>query len=382
MARFRTNPSRDVLTPQMRESMYRILEGEQREKTMQQDMKRRGIDEEFGYQTPSPIPARYNPTGEPSAGILDPLEDGAAAGTDVGGSTALGDMQDSQRQLMDEVDAKFDAGGGSMPAEAMPYDGPATGRPVQPRGTRSSTDPIIDWVRSNTINWEARRDRQGNIAVYDIPAGDFGGSREVAGITDKYHPEAFKRIASMAPQDREPAAAAYVVEYAAPIANAVPEPLKPYAVDLVFNRGPGGFTSLVQRGLNQLGQPVKVDGGFGAKTLNAIESVNPVELVKATERAYREREAVLAQNNPARMRLLPGINNRSTKREAEAIRYIQNYYANTVSGGSQVAVGMGASATGSMEGAMPNMPFYDNLPPNYKPEPDPYSPRQLGLKLG
>ena len=379
MAKFRTNPSRDVLTPQMRESMYRILEGEQRDKTMQQDIKRKGIDEEFGYQAPSPIPARYNPTGEPSAGIFDPLEDGDAAGTDVGGSTTLGGMQESQKRLMNEVDAKFDAGGGSMPAEAMPYDGPTTGRPVQLRGTRSSTDPIIDWVKNNTINWEARRDRQGNIAVYDIPAGDFGGSREVAGITDKYHPEAFKRIAAMAPQDREPAAAAYVVEYAAPIANAVPEPLKPYTVDLVFNRGPGGFTSLVQRGLNQLGQPVKVDGGFGAKTLNAIESVNPVELVKATERAYREREAVLAQNNPARMRLLPGINNRSTKREAEAIRYIQNYYASNVNQGPQVAVGMGIRPTGPIEGTIPFAPEGSEQQPRQEDE---YTPRPLGLGLG
>lgn len=379
MAKFQTNPSKDVLTPQMRSAMYRILEGEQQEKTMQQDIRRKGIDEEFGYQAPSPIPARFNPTGAPSAGILDPLEDGGSAGADVGGSTTLGDMQASQRRLMDEVDDKFDAGGGSMPAESMPYDGPATTRPVQLRGTRSSADPIIDWVRNNTINWEARRDRQGSIAVYNIPAGDFGGSREVAGITDKYHPEAFKRIASMPPEQREPAAAEYVVQYAAPIASAVPEPLKPYTVDLVFNRGPGGFTSLVQRGLNELGRPVKVDGGFGAKTLNAIESVDPIQLVRATERAYREREAELARNNPDRAKLLRGINNRSLNRENEAIKYIQNYYANNVMGSPRVAVGMNASATGSMEGAMPRIPYWDNLPQDYQKEQDPYAPRQLGL---
>lgn len=349
------------------------------EKTMQQDMRQRDIDREFEYQNPSPIPARFSATGEPSAGILDPLEDGGAAGADVGGSTTLGDMQASQRKLMDEVDDKFDAGGGSMPAEAMPYQGPATSRPVQLRGTRASGDPIIDWVKNNTINWEARRDKQGNIAVYNIPAGDFGGNREVAGITDKYHPEAFKRISSLPPQEREPAAAQYVVEYAAPIANAVPEALKPYTVDLVFNRGPGGFTSLVQRGLNKLGQPVAVDGGFGAKTLNAIESVDPIQLVRATEMAYREREAELARNNPDRMRLLAGINNRSTKREAEAIKYIQNYYSQNVGQGQQMAVGMGIRPTGPIEGTIP---FAPEGTPEVPREIDEYSPRPLGLGLG
>lgn len=349
------------------------------EKTMQQDMKQRDIDREFEYQNPSPIPARFSATGEPGAGIFDPLEDGGAAGTDVGGGTTLGDMQASQKKLMDEVDDKFDAGGGGIPAEPMPYDGPAATRPVQLRGTRSSADPIIDWVRNNTINWEARRDGQGNIAVYNIPAGDFGGNREVAGITDKYHPEAFRRISSLPPQEREPAAAQYVVEYAAPIASAVPEALKPYTVDLVFNRGPGGFTSLVQRGLNKLGQPIAVDGGFGAKTLNAIESVDPIQLVRATETAYREREAALARNNPDRMRLLAGINNRSTKREAEAIKYIQNYYSKNVGQGQQMAVGMGIRPTGPIEGTIP---FAPEGTPEVPRQIDEYSPRPLGLGLG
>jgi lysozyme family protein len=150
-------------------------------------------------------------------------------------------------------------------------------------------------------------------------------------------------------------------------------------VDLVFNRGPGGFTSLVQTGLNQLGQNVAVDGGFGPKTLNAMQSVDPVQLVRSTEAAYRAREAQLARNNPDRMKLLPGINNRSTKREAEAIRYIQNYYASNVNQGPQVAVGMGIRPTGPIEGTIPFAPEGSEQQPRQEDE---YTPRPLGLGLG
>lgn len=370
MARFDVNPSKDVLTPQMRENMNRILEGRQ----METNMKNRQIAEDITGKPYTPVPEEIR--GEIPSYMLEPAGEGGA-GTDIGGKPITAEQ--IKKQFQDEINAKFNQGAGGMPAEAMPYQGPTTARPVQLRGTRSSAGPITDWVKNNTINWEARRDKQGNVAVYNIPAGDFGGTREVAGITDKYHPEAFKRISSLPPQERESAAANYVVEYAAPIANAVPEALKPYAVDLVFNRGPGGFTSLVQTGLNQLGQNVAVDGGFGPKTLNAMQSVDPVQLVRSTEAAYRAREAQLARNNPDRMKLLPGINNRSTRREAEAIRYIQNYYASNVNQGPQVAVGMGINPTGPIEGTIPFAPEGSEQQPRQEDE---YAPRPLGLGLG
>jgi len=45
-----------------------------------------------------------------------------------------------------------------------------------------------------TVEWEGRKDGQGNLAVYKLPSGDMGGNYEVAGINDRYHPEAFKAI--------------------------------------------------------------------------------------------------------------------------------------------------------------------------------------------
>src|SRR5215211_8425245 len=38
------------------------------------------------------------------------------------------------------------------------------------------------------LDFEARRDSRGRLAVYPLPAGDGGGRIEVAGINDRYHP--------------------------------------------------------------------------------------------------------------------------------------------------------------------------------------------------
>ena len=37
------------------------------------------------------------------------------------------------------------------------------------------------------VEFEARRDAKGRLAVYALPAGDGGGRYEVAGINDRYH---------------------------------------------------------------------------------------------------------------------------------------------------------------------------------------------------
>ena len=54
-------------------------------------------------------------------------------------------------------------------------------------------DPLVV-AALKTVDWEARRDRRGNLSIYALPSGDLGGSYEIAGINDRYHPEAFKRI--------------------------------------------------------------------------------------------------------------------------------------------------------------------------------------------
>lgn len=172
---------------------------------------------------------------------------------------------------------------------------------------------ILDAAR-RTVEWEGRKDKQGNLAVYNLPSGDMGGSYEVAGINDKYHPEAAKALRNMAPEQRKDYAANYIVQYTAPLVSKMPEKLQPFVQDLAFNRGMGGATIYLQQALNKLGQNVAVDGGMGPKTLQAINSVNPSELMREASKAQLLDERRRAEQNPDRRKFLNGLENRITNR--------------------------------------------------------------------
>jgi len=182
--------------------------------------------------------------------------------------------------------------------------------PDQPN--ESSID-LINAART-TVNWEGRRDKKGNLSVYALPAGDMGGDYEVAGINDRYHPEAFRKIAGLPAQEREDAAAKYINQYTAPLVSQLPQAIQPFAQDLAFNRGLGGATKYLQEGLRTLGQNVAVDGAIGPKTLNAINSVNPKELMIAASNAQLNDERARAALDPRRKKFILGLENRINNR--------------------------------------------------------------------
>jgi len=165
-----------------------------------------------------------------------------------------------------------------------------------------------------TVDWEARKDAQGYPMVYKLPSGDMGGKYEVAGINDRYHPEAFKAISSLPAQERAKAAAEYIQGYTSPLVEKLPQALQPFTQDLAFNRGLGGATKYIQQGLNTLGQRVAVDGGFGPKTLAAINQVEPRALMRAASDAQLQDEYNMAERNPARKKFIPGLEARIRNR--------------------------------------------------------------------
>jgi hypothetical protein len=165
-----------------------------------------------------------------------------------------------------------------------------------------------------TIEWEGRKDRQGNLEIYKLPSGDLGGNFEIAGINDRYHPEAFKAIASLPPEQRAKAAAEYIQGYTAPLVSKLPKEIQPFTQDLAFNRGLGGATKYLQQGLNSLGQKISVDGAMGPKTLSAISSVNPRALMQAASQAQLDDEYKKAEIDPRRKKFLNGLENRIRNR--------------------------------------------------------------------
>jgi hypothetical protein len=178
---------------------------------------------------------------------------------------------------------------------------------------RDSGFDLINAAKT-TVNWEGRRDKKGNLSVYALPAGDMGGDYEVAGINDRYHPEAFRKIASLPAQDRETAAAQYISQYTSPLVSQLPQAIQPFVQDLAFNRGMGGATKYLQEGLNSLGVKVAVDGAIGPKTLAAIGSVNPKQLMVAASKAQLNDERARAAADPRRKKFILGLENRINNR--------------------------------------------------------------------
>jgi hypothetical protein len=207
---------------------------------------------------------------------------------------------------------------------------PYSKAPQQPSEQAARIEPMSEYVKPptapaqqpsgalplplQTVEWEGRKDKQGNLAVYKLPTGDMGGNFEVAGINDRYHPEAFKAISSLPPQERAKAAAEYIQGYTAPLVERLPQAIQPFMQDLAFNRGLGGATKYIQQGLNSLGQKVAVDGGMGLKTLAAINQVEPRALMRAASDAQLQDEYNMAERNPARKKFIPGLEARIRNR--------------------------------------------------------------------
>ena len=187
---------------------------------------------------------------------------------------------------------------------------------IEPEEKPATSVSNVDLVNAakTTVNWEGRRDKKGNLSVYALPAGDMGGDYEVAGINDRYHPEAFRKIAGLPAQEREEAAAKYISQYTAPLVFQLPQTIQPFAQDLAFNRGLGGATKYLQEGLNSLGVKVAVDGAIGPKTLAAIGSVNPKQLMVAASQAQLNDERARAAADPRRNKFILGLENRINNR--------------------------------------------------------------------
>jgi len=162
-----------------------------------------------------------------------------------------------------------------------------------------------------TVDWEGRRDKNGYLDVYKLPSGDMGGSYEIAGINNKYHPEAAKALKEMNPKDRDEYAAKYIMNYTAPVTSKLPEEYGPFFQDLAFNRGLSGSVKLLQRaiGLND-------DGVIGQKTLDRLSRENPVDVMKRVSAEQLRHEKRLIENNPERSKFLPGLENRIKNRYA------------------------------------------------------------------
>ena len=116
------------------------------------------------------------------------------------------------------------------------------------------------------VNFEARRDQNGKLKVYRLPAGDGGGRYEVAGINERYHRDACDRLVALIEAGRQDEAEKLAAEYIASYTDMVTSwsriaAVDSYLRDSAFNRGPGGAAKILQKAVD-----AEIDGIVGEMT--------------------------------------------------------------------------------------------------------------------
>lgn len=85
-------------------------------------------------------------------------------------------------------------------------------------------------------------------------------------------------------------------------------------LDFRVNFGTGGGTKLAQQAANEFeGINIAVDGGFGPRTIEAINSIDPASYLEALIQSATRRYESIAASDPDKAAFLPGWLNRVVK---------------------------------------------------------------------
>jgi hypothetical protein len=202
-------------------------------------------------------------------------------------------------------------------------------------GTPSSTraDPPRHWIvslvpRSGSprrmamarviLDFEARRDAQGRIAVYRLPPGDGGGRYEVAGISERYHAAVCDELVALIRAGRHAEAETRATEHIADCTDkAAAWTYNPgvefFLRDCMFNRGPGGAAWILQQAVG-----VETDRDVGPITLAAAQAAEAMPRA-LLDRLRAAREAYERLRRDETSRFWRGLVNRWNKAHAKAV---------------------------------------------------------------
>ena len=158
----------------------------------------------------------------------------------------------------------------------------------------NATRPLYQTTTGKWIvDAEARRDRQGRIRVYQLPAGDGGGTFEVAGINDRYDLRMAEHLRNLIELKQyaqvEIDAADYILGNTDGVQawSSLPA-VEVYLRDCCFNRGLGGAAKILQIALGHAHADIVVDGHVGAITLGYAHQVTDAKEFLGFLRSARE----------------------------------------------------------------------------------------------
>lgn len=159
---------------------------------------------------------------------------------------------------------------------------------------------------------EARRDKLGRLKVYPLPKADGGGTFEVAGINDRYHPKAATYLKNLIENNRYSHAENYAKKYLVEYTDIVKSwtdvaSIEAFLRDTAFNRGPKGALRILQIALG-----IADDGKFGPITKAALaKATNNISSLLDNLRNARETyEIRVAPPVGARAKFWSGMQNR------------------------------------------------------------------------
>lgn len=181
--------------------------------------------------------------------------------------------------------------------------------------TRKSTPTDRRAMMDFIVSVEARRDKLGRLRVYKLPAADGGGSFEVAGINDRYHPEAASKLRDLIVSNRQGHAENFIRDYLLQYTDIVTRwtdhpAIEAFLRDTAFNRGPKGALRILQLALK-----VADDGKWGPVTKSALAAAlkNPGTLLQNLRTARESYEIRVAPPVGARAKFWRGLVNRWDK---------------------------------------------------------------------
>ena len=169
------------------------------------------------------------------------------------------------------------------------------------------------------LDFEARRDSQGRLAVYKLPPGDGGGRYEVAGINERYNKVLCDELADLIENGRQ--AEARAIAFIADETDIAGrwtsvEAVEFYLRDCVFNRGKGGAAWILQKTVG-----VQTDQVVGSHTLAMVTraEARPIELLEGLRQA---REAYERRKRNESSMFWNGLVNRWNKALAAAKTFL------------------------------------------------------------
>ena len=179
------------------------------------------------------------------------------------------------------------------------------------------------------LNAEARRDKEGRLRIYRLPKGDGGGTFEVAGLNDRYHPQEAEHAAALIRRGEHAKAEDYVrdviAQYTDPAERWAWEShaIEFFLRDCVWNRGPRGAGKILQLSLGFRGKDV--DGWVGRQTIDAMRPFfvgDQAEWVRKLRAARFEYEMRIAPPVGERAKFLKGLLNRFDAAEEAALSIV------------------------------------------------------------